>query len=42
MTADINSILEKAVQMKASDVHIKVGSLPIVMNKKFLRKMCII
>jgi twitching motility protein PilT len=30
MTADINSILEKAVQMKASDVHIKVGSLPIV------------
>ncbi len=30
MDVDINSLLEKAVQMKASDMHIKVGSSPIV------------
>ncbi len=30
MSVDIDSILEKSVQMKVSDVHIKAGSQPIV------------
>ena len=30
MSADINELLKKAVQMGASDLHIKIGSLPIV------------
>jgi len=30
MSVDINELLKKAVQMGASDLHIKVGSLPII------------
>ena len=30
MLADINSLLQKAIRLKASDLHIKVGSQPII------------
>ncbi len=30
MSVDIDSILQKSVQMKASDLHVKAGSQPIV------------
>jgi twitching motility protein PilT len=30
MSVNINDLLKKAVQMRASDLHVKVGSLPIV------------
>ncbi len=30
MSADINELLKKAIRLKASDVHIKVGSKPII------------